>query len=110
MLQSSSININIQKSTNSNIQQNVGKTDQFNIRLNSHHHGANNPTEDTIPAQEHFNINHNFNKDAQFTIIKQIKDQSKSPEEKGAILLQRENFWITKLKTLTPHGFNQELN
>ena len=89
----------------------VGKTDnQFNIRLNNHRHGANNPTEDTIPAQKHFSVNHNFNNDAQFTIIEQIKDQSKSPEEKRAILLQRENFWITKLKTLTPHGFNQELN
>ena len=89
----------------------VGKTDnQFNIRLNSHRHGANNPTEDTIPAQKHFSVNHNFNNDAQFTIIEQIKDQSKSPEEKRALLLQRENFWITKLKTLTPHGFNQELN
>ena len=89
----------------------VGKTENpFNIRLNNHHHGANHPTEETIPAAKHFSINHEFNRDAKFTIIEQIKDNSKSQEEKRAILLRKENFWITKLHTLTPLRLNQELN
>ena len=89
----------------------IGKTENpFNIRLNNHRHGANNPTEDTIPAAKHFSINHVFNRDAKFTIIEQIKDNSKTKEEKRSILLRRENFWIDKMKTLTPLGLNQELN
>ena len=89
----------------------VGKTENpFNIRLNNHRHGANHPTEDTIPAAKHFSVNHEFNRDAKFTIIEQIKDNSKTQEEKRSILLRRENFWIIKLKTLTPLGLNQELN
>ena len=89
----------------------VGKTEApFNIRINNHRSDANNPTEDTIPAAKHFSQNHIFNKGAKFIIIEQIKDQSKSQEQKRKILLSRENFWITKLKTLRPHGLNQELN
>ena len=65
----------------------VGKTENpFNIRLNNHRHGANYPTEETIPGTKHFSINHEFNRDAKFTIIEQIKDNSKSQEEKRAIL------------------------
>ena len=89
----------------------VGKTETpFNVRLNNHRIGANKQKEDTIPAARHFSQGHNFNQDAKFTIIEQIKDKTKSKEEKRKILLNRENFWITKLKTLTPHGLNQELN
>ena len=43
--------------------------------------------------------------------IERIGDTNqKSQEQISRIILQRENFWIVKLKTLTPHGFNQELN
>ena len=89
----------------------IGKTENpFNIRLNNHRHGANHPTEDTIPAAKHFSVNHDFNRDAKFTIIEEIKDTSKTQGEKRSILLRRENFWIKKLKTLTPLGLNQGLN
>ena len=90
----------------------VGKTTtQFNIRLNKHRSDSFHPNTDTIPADLHFsNNNHNFTNDAAFTIIEQIQDRSKTEEEKGAILLKRENFWIKKLQTLTPNGLNQELN
>ncbi|MEO0684408.1 MAG: hypothetical protein AAFY76_05000, partial [Cyanobacteria bacterium J06649_11] len=51
-----------------------------------------------------------FNRDAKFIIIEQIGDTNqKSQEQISRIILQRENFWIVKLKTLTPNGFNQEL-
>ena len=90
----------------------VGKSETaFNVRLNNHRKDARNPRDDTIPACKHFHgNNHDFNKHARFTIIEQIKDFTKSYEDKRALLLRRENFWITKLKTLTPHGLNMELN
>ena len=91
----------------------VGKTrNSFNTRLNDHRSNAYNPTEDSIPACLHFHNNtHDFNRDAKFTIIEQLKNtEDKSEEQRETIILQRENFWIKKLQTLTPHGLNQELN
>ena len=91
----------------------VGKCEtSFNIRLNNHRINAYKPTNDSIPACKHFHGDgHDFNRDAKFTIIERIGDTNqKSQEQISRIILQRENFWIVKLKTLTPHGFNQELN
>ena len=90
----------------------VGKSETaFNIRLNNHRNNARNPKDDTIPACKHFHGNgHDFNKHAKFTIIEQIKDFTKTDEERHAILLRRENFWILKLKTLTPYGLKIDLN
>ena len=91
----------------------VGKSETaFNIRLNNHRSNGYKPTNDSIPACKHFHGNgHDFTRDAKFTIIEQIKDANQKPQEEiSRIILQRENFWITKLKTLTPLGFNQELN
>ena len=90
----------------------VGKTETpFNHRLNNHRNNAYKSKQDTIPACRHFNENdHDFNRDAKFTIIEQIQDNNKTHSQKQKIILQRENFWILKLKTLTPYGLNQELN
>ena len=90
----------------------VGKTKTaFNERLNKHRSDTVHPSPTTIPADLHFTSNqHNFDNDAKFTIIEEIKGQSKTPEEKDQILLKRENFWINKLRTLKPNGLNQELN
>ena len=91
----------------------VGKSEtSFNIRLNNHRSNAYKPTNDSIPACKHFHGDgHDFNRDAKFTIIEQIRDvNQKSKEQINHTILKRENFWITKLKTLTPYGFNQELN
>ena len=89
----------------------IGKTETaFNQRLNNHRSNAYRPKPDTIPACKHFNgKDHDFNRDAKFTLIEQIGN-SKTTVEKQTIILQRENFWITTLRTLTPLGFNQELN
>ena len=88
----------------------IGKSENpFNQRLNNHRSNAYKPRPETIPACKHFNQpNHDFNKDAKFTIIEQIKRNE--TEKRKRIILQRENFWIKELKTLTPHGMNQELN
>ena len=54
----------------------VGKSENtFNIRLNNHRKNAYKPTNDPIPARKHFHGNGNdFNRDAKFTIIGQIRD------------------------------------
>ena len=90
----------------------VGKAEtQFSLRLNNHRKDATSKSNIVIPASKHFhNANHNFMRDAKFTIIETLEKQQKSKEEKCTILLQRENFWITKLKTLAPNGLNKELN
>ena len=90
----------------------VGKSEtKFNIRLNNHRKDSYNPKNDTIPACIHYSKNnHDFNRDAMFTILEKIKDETLPPERKRKILMKRENFWITKLKTLQPNGLNHELN
>ena len=108
----------------------IGKTETaFNQRLNNHRSNAYRPKPDTIPACKHFNgKDHVFNRDEKFTLIEQIGNSkaivdrdakftlieqignSKTIVEKQTIILQRENFWITTMETLTPLGFNQELN
>ena len=95
-----------------NVKFNVGKTiTPFNVRLNNHRTDSNYPGPDTAPSDLHFSDDrHNVTRDASFTIIEKVKDFSKTDEEKGLILLKRENFWIKTLKTLKPKGLNQELN
>ena len=50
-----------------------------------------------IAAFKHFTNNeHTFSKHGKFIVIEQLRNT-------------RENFWIKKLKTLTPYGLNQKL-
>ena len=88
----------------------VGKAEtEFNIRLNNHRKDSRDPK--AIPASKHFSLPyHDFNRDAKFTIIEQIRNNYMSNDSKKELLKQRENFWISKLETLTPKGLNQELN
>ena len=51
----------------------------------------------------------NSQQHAEFTLIEQIKKQTIA-EETRTLLKRRENFWVSKLKTLYPDGLNQELN
>ena len=88
----------------------VGKAEtEFHLRLNNHRKDVHKA--DSIPASRHFaKADHNFNKDAKFTIIEEIRSKTLSKEAKKELLKQRENFWILKLETLTPKGLNHELN
>ena len=93
----------------------VGKSEPtFEIRLNNHRTDAYNIDNDRkiiIPACKHFHrTDHDFNRDARFTIVEKIKDTKLSKEDKRTLLLKRENFWITLLNTLKPKGFNIKLN
>ena len=49
---------------------------------------------------------HNFNKHAKFTITDQLTNTSISKETLIQRLIKRENFWILKLNTLYPKGFD----
>ena len=87
----------------------IGKSETlFNIRLNNHKSNAYKPTNDSFPACKHFYGDvHDFNRDTEFTIIEQIRDTNQNTKKQiNYTILQRENFWITKLKTLTLYGFN----
>ena len=53
---------------------------------------------------------HNFQRDAKFTIIEQIKNLNKEKQDKRKILENKEDFWILKLKTLQPNGLNDKIN
>ena len=88
----------------------VGKAEtEFNIRLNNHQKDVWKP--DAIPASRHFSgKSHNFNTHAKFILTEQIRHINIDKEKNKETLKQRENFWILTLETLTPKGFNQELN
>jgi hypothetical protein len=88
----------------------IGKsTLPLNYRLNNYRHRINSAKSYLTPAELHFSDkNHNFDRDAKFKIIEQIENTS-LPNINN-ILLQREDSWILKLKTLTPQGLNSKLN
>ena len=67
---------------------------------------------DVIPAIRHFSqTGHNFEHDAKFTIIEQIRNLNKEKQKKTRKILEhREDFWMLKLKTLQPYGLNDKLN
>ena len=65
----------------------------------------------SIQVDQHYGQSgHNFTKHARITLIEQIKNTAKSKEEITEILEKREDFWILKLNTMHPYGFNQSLN
>ena len=88
----------------------IGKVDTaFHIRLNSHRKDTKDPN--AILACRHFQQQgHNFNSHAKFIIIDKLVNTSSSKDILCEHLIQRENFWIQKLKTLVPYGLNQEFS
>ena len=64
----------------------------------------------SIPYDEHFRLpDHEFDKHARFIIIETLK----SPMDKMTArktLQEREDFWIYRLKTHNPNGFNDQYN
>ena len=81
----------------------VGKSETpFNIRLNNHRKDI--KKQNAIEACKHFNNSeHTFSKHGKFIIIEQLRTINTTPTETLKLRLnERENFWIKKLKTLTP--------
>ena len=88
----------------------VGKTETpMNLRMNGHRSDSNNRRK--LAVDIHFGQpGHNFERDARFTIIEKIKKSNLQNEELTNLLLRREDFWMVKLQTIEPNGFNQGLN
>ena len=87
----------------------VGKSEpQMNFRINGHRSDVD---KNKLAVDTHFaQPGHNFERDARFTIIEKIKKANLSQEELTNLLLRREDFWMKKLQTIEPNGFNQGLN
>ena len=85
-------------------QAHVGKSETAsNLRTNNHRSAS--KKQESIAVDQHFATNgHNFTKHARVTLIEKVK------EEITMTLERREDFCMQKLNTITPDGFNQELN
>ena len=85
----------------------VGKAETgFNIMLNNHRKDV--EKFDAIMTSKLLQSeSHNFNKYARFPINDQLTNTYKFKETLTQRLIQRENFWILKLDTLYPKGFNK---
>ena len=88
----------------------TGKSETaFHLRFNNHQKDVNKLN--SLQLDQHFRLlGHNFNKHAKFTLIGQLNDTNIDKELSKHSLKKHGDFWIIKLKTLRPHGFNAELN
>ena len=81
----------------------------FNLRLNNHRKDVRRIN--AIRADRHFNCpNHDFNRDAKFTVIEELKNTDTFDKEKVKYILEkREDFWMIKLKTIHPMDLMMDL-
>ena len=89
----------------------VGKveTQSTNKRVNKHRNDVHHP--DAISIDKHFSEpGHDFNRDFGIIVIEEVTKKDLTKEQTRALLLRREDFWIQKLATLEPSGFNEKLN
>ncbi len=89
----------------------VGKSEwPFNFRLNNYRHRIKSTDYDKLlHVEQHFRLaNHDFSKDAKFTIIEKIEKNVSG--EITSILESHEDNWMLRLKTLSPNGLNSKLN
>ena len=94
-----------------NDRQYVGKVESqgANRRVNKHRNDA--KREDSIAIDRHFQEpGHDFNRDFRLIIIEEITKRNLTTEQNRELLQRREDFWIMKLGTLEPRGFNDRLN
>ena len=89
----------------------IGKSETAsNLRTNNHRTDA--KKEDSIAVDKHFSSpGHNFTTHAKITLIEKLENTTHMTEQQiTTILERREDFWMLKLDTITPQGFNQALN
>ena len=68
---------------------------------------------ESIAVYKHFfdNKDHDFEKHAKITLIEQLRSTDHMTQEEITYNLEkREDFWMIKLNTLQPEGFNIALN
>ena len=84
----------------------VGKCETiFNLRLNTHRTHA--KCDNSILVDKHFKpARHDFTKHARVTIIEKLKKTNMSKGLITKTLERRVDFWMIKLDSLTPFGFN----
>ena len=84
--------------------------DPFSHKIEQPQERYKNPN--AIKACKHFNNQNNFfQKHRKFILIEQLNNiKNASTEAPKQRLKDRKNYWIKRLKTLTPFGLNQELN
>ena len=87
----------------------VGKFEtQWSDRLYNHRKDA--KKRKSIPYDEHFQLpNHDFGIHAKFIIIETLKNLTNTRSDRQR-LEEREDFWVSRLKTMTPNGFNDKWN
>ena len=77
--------------------------------MNKHRNDVNRP--DSIAIDRHFNQpGHDFNRDFRIIVIEEVTKKNMTKDQMRELLLRREDFWILKLGTLQPRGFNDKLN
>ena len=88
----------------------VGKCEtSFNLRLNNHRTHA--KCDNSILIDKHFkSVGHDFTQHARVTIIEKLEKTNIPKELITKTLERREDFWMAKLDTLKPFGFNISLN
>ena len=89
----------------------IGKSEPAtNLRINNHRSDC--KKQDSIPVDQHFPTpGHNFTAHARITLIEKLENTTYMTEEEVTTFLEtREDFWMIKLDTLIPDGFNQALN
>ena len=94
-----------------NKEQYVGKVEVqgTNKRVNKHRNDVHRA--DSLSVDRHFADNeHDFNRDFRIIVIEEITNKHLTKEQTRNLLLLREDFWIKKLGTLEPAGFNDKLN
>ena len=87
----------------------VGKFEtSWSKRLYNHRKDA--KKEKSIPFDEHFRLpGHDFTKHARFIIIEAL-DKHVNTAIDRKILEEREDHWVSRLKTMKPNGFNDKWN
>ena len=88
----------------------VGKSEPpANLRVNTHRHDVN--SQKGCPFDKHFRLpGHDFNLHAKFILIEQVTNKGLTKAETRRLLEDREDYWMTRLKTLHPNGMNDHLN
>ena len=88
----------------------VGKSEpEAHLRYNTHRRDVHGPLGG--PFDKHFlQAGHRFNDHARFTLLEQINPKGKTASEIRTLMEDREDYWMTRLKTITPDGHNDHLN
>ena len=88
----------------------VGKSEYcLNLRINTNRNDV--WRIDSPPCHKNFQMpGHSFNNHSKFTIIEQVNNKPLSKSKTGTLFERREDFWISKLRTLSPQSLNISLN